>query len=94
MRRVTTLLGALAAAGTMALLPSTQAFAATGTLNLGSRTFVDPSGCFNFEFSSYVGNGTDTAVLVFRGRDCTGPATGVVAPGQARIIDGDSVYVP
>lgn len=94
MRHTATLLGALAAAGAIALLPSAQAFAGTGTLNLSGQTITNPSGCYNSaQWPLTVTNNTTEPLIVFSGSNCTGPAVGMVAPGNSETFEfGASVY--
>jgi hypothetical protein len=93
MRRLAT----LAAAGAMTLLPSVQAFASTGWLQLsGAERAYEPSGCYDSPLWPLgVTNHTNESVLVFKGSDCTGEAAGVVARGKSGTFEfGRSVYVP
>jgi hypothetical protein len=93
MRRI----AALAAAGAMILLPSAQASATTGWLQLsGAPRAVNPSGCYNSPLWPLgVTNHTNESVLVFKGADCSGEAAGVVARGKSGTFEfGRSVYVP
>lgn len=96
MRRTATLLGALAAAGTMTLLPAAHALASTGTLNLNGQAITDPSGCYNsVRWPLMVGNATDSPVMVFSGPNCAGALEGAVRPGQSSFFEfGSSVMVP
>lgn len=90
-------IAALAAAGAMTLLPSAQAFATTGWLQLsGTPRVVNPSGCYHaLIWPLGVDNHTNESVLVFKGADCTGEAAGAVAPGKSGTFEfGESVYVP
>ncbi|MER7706096.1 hypothetical protein ABTX81_24780 [Kitasatospora sp. NPDC097605] len=96
MRRLATVLGTLAAAGTIALALPGTALAANGQLFIAPNTFIDnPSGCYNAPVVPLVAsNNTDEYALVYNGPNCTGYVIAVVPPGgQATQEFGASVFV-
>ncbi|MFE6867878.1 hypothetical protein ACFVFS_15080 [Kitasatospora sp. NPDC057692] len=96
MRRLTTVLGALAAAGAMALTLPGTALAATGKLVIAPSTVItDPSGCYNSSIVPLiVFNETDGTALVYSGPNCTGSVIAVVPPGGGTTQEfGSSVFV-
>ncbi|MET8542100.1 hypothetical protein ABZW03_15790 [Kitasatospora sp. NPDC004799] len=96
MRRLATVLGALAAAGTMALALPHAAFAAHGQLVIAPATIVkDPSGCYNAQVVPLIlRNETDESATVYDGANCTGQVIAVVPPGGHTTQEfGSSVYV-
>ncbi|MFE7592224.1 hypothetical protein ACFU6K_22735 [Kitasatospora sp. NPDC057512] len=96
MRRLTTVLGTLAAAGTMALALPNTAFAAHGELifNPGQTVIENPSGCNNATYRPLiVQNDTNEYALVYDGPDCTGNVIAVVPPGGHTTQEfGSSVF--
>ncbi|MFF7455399.1 hypothetical protein [Kitasatospora sp. NPDC008115] len=96
MRRLATVLGTLAAAGTMALALPGTASAANGELLISPNVVIDnPSGCYNAPiFPLIVRNNTDEYALVYNGPNCTGHVIAVVPPGgQTTQEFGSSVFV-
>ncbi|MET8701529.1 hypothetical protein ACFVUH_20015 [Kitasatospora sp. NPDC058032] len=96
MRRLTAVLGTLAAAGTMALAMPTTALAATGKLVIAPDTVItNPSGCYNSTIVPLiVFNETDGFALVYSGPNCTGNVIAVVPPGGGTTQEfGSSVYI-
>ncbi|XKK41591.1 hypothetical protein HFP72_15535 [Nocardiopsis sp. ARC36] len=89
----------LAAAG-LALAAAAPAHAAQGTLELGPRSFENPSGCYNFRpfEAKTVTNLTDETVTVHYERDCSGEVVGQVGPQATERFDNSlstfSVHVP
>lgn len=96
MRRIATVLGALATAGMMALALPASASAAHGTLLLGGGQVVEnPSGCINADiWPLTVQNRTNEYAIVYDGPDCSGRVLAVVPPGgRATEEFGASVFV-
>ncbi|MET8992225.1 hypothetical protein ABZW49_42835 [Nonomuraea wenchangensis] len=89
MQRITTTIGALAAAGMLAFaLPST-AHAAIGWMTINGRTFMDPSGCHTETVFQplNVNNRTDRRAIIFPLPDCNGELVAVLPKDSA-----DSYY--
>ncbi|GAA2245002.1 MULTISPECIES: hypothetical protein [Kitasatospora] len=97
MRRVATLLAALATTSTLALAVPTSAYAAHGQLLFFSndRVVNNPSVCVNQALGSQpMENRTTAYVLVYEGAKCSGNVLAVVPPGgTATESAGKSVYV-
>ncbi|MGW6688775.1 hypothetical protein [Streptomyces sp. NPDC054961] len=96
-RRVARVLGACAAALTLALTTPGAAQAADGVLFIDRAAIHDPSGCYPLgDFvPSEVGNFTDEAAALWSGPFCDGRVTGFVLPGQVvRPAPGMSLYIP
>ncbi|WP_037911628.1 hypothetical protein [Actinacidiphila yeochonensis] len=95
MRRVATVLGGLAMAGSLALSLSGSAWAAQGTLVVNGTTYQDPSGCYNAQvWPLSVTNNTDQLVTVYAGLNCTGGVLALLAPGSSEVDEfGASVSV-
>ncbi|UQX02124.1 hypothetical protein [Streptomyces sp. RerS4] len=83
-RRVAQVLGACAAALTLALSAPGTAQAANGVLFIDRVAIGDPSGCYPLgDFvPSEVANFTDEVAFLWSGPQCDGRVTGSVAPGQ------------
>ncbi|WP_329075031.1 hypothetical protein [Streptomyces niveus] len=97
MRRVTTVLGGLVMAGTLALGLSGSAWAAHGWLKISGKTHYEPrTGCYTGVYVPLsVDNYTDTAVHVYSGVNCQGDYLGTVEPDSHGFFEyGRSVYVP
>jgi hypothetical protein len=93
MRRVTTLLGTLAAAALLAVAVPTSAQAANGDLIIDGQSHPDPSGCFDLQ-DSQVDNHTDQPAVVYQGGNCEGDVVEVIQPGQSSWIDwGSSLHI-
>ncbi|GAA1389713.1 hypothetical protein GCM10009639_17680 [Kitasatospora putterlickiae] len=96
MRRLATVLGTLAAAGTMAIALPTTALAADGQLLISPNVVIEnPSGCYDAPvFPLILRNNTDEYVLVYDGPHCTGHVLAVVPPGGHTTQEfGSSVFV-
>ncbi|SEH01436.1 hypothetical protein SAMN05444920_120140 [Nonomuraea solani] len=95
MRRITTALAALTAAGALALAPISPALAANGVLVLNGEALFDPSGCFDSDrWPLAVENHTDGVVIVFDEPGCGGPPSDFVYPGGSTVSEfGQSVYI-
>ncbi|MGW2539405.1 hypothetical protein ACWC5I_00655 [Kitasatospora sp. NPDC001574] len=98
MRRVTTVLGCLAAAGALALGATGSASAADGTLWINSQANAHPSGCYNALLTVWptqIDNQTDGTAVVYNQPDCQGEPIAELAPnsGQQVVEWGRSVYV-
>ncbi|MET9065508.1 hypothetical protein [Streptosporangium sandarakinum] len=95
MRRVTTTLGALAAAATLALTVSQPAQAAQGALIVNGAVYYDPSGCYGSDvFPLDVENRTDDYAYIWNGPYCTGEVVLVLSPDTAAVVEeGVSVFV-
>ncbi|MFI5666255.1 hypothetical protein [Streptomyces sp. NPDC051704] len=83
-RRVARVLGACAAALTLALAAPGAARAADGVLFIDRAPVHDPSGCYPLgDFvPSEVANFTDETAYVWSGPQCDGRVTSTVLPGQ------------
>ncbi|MGP3683266.1 hypothetical protein ACTVZO_00885 [Streptomyces sp. IBSNAI002] len=95
-RRVARVLGACAAALTLAVTTPGAAQAADGVLFIDRGAIHDPSGCYPLgDFvPSEVGNFTNETAALWSGRFCDGRVTGFVLPGQiVRPAHGMSLYV-
>ncbi|MEV6976769.1 hypothetical protein [Kitasatospora sp. NPDC093806] len=95
MRRLATVLGALATAGALALTVPASAVAASGVLTVGGHRYQNPSGCYNGDFFPLgVSNHTDAIVFVHTEQNCTGTVIAVLAPGSEGLYEfGASVRV-
>ncbi|MEU6742694.1 hypothetical protein [Streptosporangium sandarakinum] len=98
MRRVTTTLGALAAAAALALTvsqPAQAAQAAQGALIINGAVYYDPSGCYGSDvFPLDVENQTDGYAYIWNGPYCTGDVVLVLSPDTAAVVEeGVSVFV-
>lgn len=96
MRRMATVLGACAAAATLALAVPGAAYAAHGFLIIDGMAHYDPSGCFPLgDFvPPVVTNQTDSVVAVWSGPDCTGQVDWLINPGETYRPNGNrSVFV-
>ncbi|MFF0390071.1 hypothetical protein ACFYS8_15510 [Kitasatospora sp. NPDC004615] len=96
MRRLATVLGTLATAGTIALTLPGAALAANGTLIIApNQTINNPSGCYNAQiFPLILRNDTDEYALVYDGPNCTGQVIAVVPPGGSTTQEfGASVFI-
>ncbi|MGW4378480.1 hypothetical protein [Kitasatospora sp. NPDC004531] len=96
MRRTARILGALAAAATLALAVPTSAGAAQGLLIVNGVVYQDPSGCYPLDDSvpSVVSNQTDAIAEVHAGPDCTGQVTWLIYPGETyHPHDSRSVFI-
>ncbi|MFI9506218.1 hypothetical protein [Nocardia sp. NPDC052566] len=84
MLRTAGFLGAAAAAAMISVLAPGTAHAAVGSVAVGPKFIVNPSGCVNTEGSSLLpsplGNYTDQVVTVYTGRDCTGTVAQTIQP--------------
>ncbi|MFB4286035.1 hypothetical protein ACBI99_00245 [Nonomuraea sp. ATR24] len=94
MRRITTALAALAAAGAV-LAPLTPAHAADGVLVINDQPYFDPSGCYSSDrWPLSVANHTNGLAYVFSSPDCTGELLELVEPGGSTVSEfGTSVYI-
>ncbi|MFE2553301.1 hypothetical protein ACFXGI_32900 [Streptomyces sp. NPDC059355] len=83
-RRVARVLGACAAALTLALAAPGTAQAADGVLFIDRAPIHDPSGCYPLgDFvPSEVANFTNGTAYVWSGPHCDGQVTGSILPGQ------------
>ncbi|MFB6517695.1 hypothetical protein [Streptomyces sp. NPDC056401] len=95
-RRVARVLGACAAALTLALAAPGTAQAADGVLFIDRSPVHDPSGCYPLgDFvPSEVANFTNETAFVWSGPHCDGRVTGAVLPGQlVRPAPGMSLFI-
>ncbi|MFJ2769754.1 hypothetical protein [Streptomyces sp. NPDC087300] len=94
-RRMTTALGALAAAAALALSVPSSAYAAQGVLVVNGAAYEDPSGCYPVDrFPSAVTNHTDAIAEVHTGPGCTGQVEWLVYPGETYHTEtAQSVFV-
>ncbi|MFE2876422.1 hypothetical protein ACFXG6_19835 [Streptomyces roseus] len=95
-RRAARVLGACAAALTLALTAPGSAQAADGVLFIDRAAIHDPSGCYPLgDFvPSEVGNFTDETAALWSGPFCDGRVTGFVLPGQViRPAPGMSLFI-
>ncbi|MGW2230412.1 hypothetical protein [Streptomyces formicae] len=82
-RRITTVLGALAAAAALAVSVPSSAYAAQGVLIVNGQAHEEPSGCYSVDwFPTSVTNHTDAIAEVHSGPDCTGQVEWLVYPGE------------
>ncbi|MYY83996.1 MULTISPECIES: hypothetical protein [unclassified Streptomyces] len=88
-------LGALATAAALALTVPNSAYAAEGILNINGQDYVNPSGCYGFDwFPASITNNTDAIVEVHSGPDCTGSVEWLVYPGETyRTETASSVFI-
>lgn len=95
MRRITTALGALAAASLLALTLPASAHAADGVLVINDTAHEGPSGCYNSDRSPLsVSNHTDSVAHVYSGPGCSGDVIDIVYPGDSTVSEvGNSVYI-
>ncbi|MEY9967583.1 hypothetical protein ABIA33_005656 [Streptacidiphilus sp. MAP12-16] len=95
MHRITTVLGALALASTLALaLPTSAATASVGNLFLNGVRFENPDGCITVPVPGVidVANFTQSAVRVYSGTHCDGDVTREVPRGDRAFgVPGRSV---
>ncbi|WP_328405130.1 hypothetical protein OHS70_37545 [Streptomyces sp. NBC_00390] len=95
-RRAARVLGACAAALTLALTAPGTAQAANGVLIVDGALHTDPSGCHPLgDFApSEVANRTDEVAFVWSGPFCNGHVTGAILPGQfVRPAPGMSLFI-
>ncbi|MEV5570617.1 hypothetical protein AB0L06_11240 [Spirillospora sp. NPDC052269] len=96
MRRIATVLSALAMTGAAGLALPSPAFAAHGTLTFaGGPRIENPSGCYRPNiWPLTVHNDTDGYARVYVNGNCSGKPIKVVSPhGSATEEFGDSVYI-
>ncbi|MEV5510441.1 hypothetical protein [Streptomyces orinoci] len=94
MRRFATALGALAAAGTLALALPGSAYAATGNLVINGVGHQNPSGCYSTgTLATLIVNQTDATVYVFSDLNCSGDVQQIIQPGISTLAFGSSVLV-
>ncbi|MEU6999323.1 hypothetical protein [Nonomuraea sp. NPDC046570] len=95
MRRITTTLGTLAAAGMLALAIPGSASAATGQLIINGQLYINPSGCYESgRWPLHVINRTNGPVVVLNAPNCNGNVEAIVHPGQSTVSEhGASVYI-
>ena len=99
MRRITAPLGAVVAAGVLALGLTAPAHAANGDIRGDGWHITNPSGCYNVPgHPSEVRNNTDENVLVYEHADCVGRVIEVITPGGVSApgvaaTHGRSLYV-
>ncbi|MDI5966950.1 hypothetical protein [Streptantibioticus silvisoli] len=96
MKRAMKMLGALAAAATVAVAVPQSALAAGGVLVVNGTVYENPQGCYESElWPLRVENRTDQPVIIFSGPGCSGEELRVVFPGQHAVAEfGQSVSVP
>ncbi|MCQ4211347.1 hypothetical protein [Streptomyces longispororuber] len=83
LRRITTVVGTLAASALVAVSVSTSAFAAEGVLVINGAEYADPSGCYSVDwFPTSVTNQTDAIAEVHSGPGCSGSVEWLVYPGE------------
>ncbi|MFC9293372.1 hypothetical protein ACFTWH_19650 [Streptomyces sp. NPDC057011] len=89
------LLGACAAAATLALAAPGTAQAAQGVLFIDRAPNEDPSGCYPLgDFAPpEVANFTDEVAWVWSGPSCDGRVVHPVVPGEVTIAHGRSVFI-
>ncbi|MFD8688253.1 hypothetical protein [Streptomyces sp. NPDC059651] len=97
-RRVTTVLGAAAAAFVLSVAVPASAQAAEGTLTIDATTYQDPAdGCLNVGGPPaprhFVANDTGVPVLLYPGTDCQGRPDRLVLPGDGDFTRFESVRV-
>ncbi len=89
MKRLFEAAGIIVTAATPCLVTVTSASSATGELQVGGKTFQNPSGCYESVGQQLnVHNHTNEAVLLFAAAGCKGPATGVVEPNTGLSSSG------
>jgi hypothetical protein len=98
LRRITTVVGAAAAAAVLAVAVPASAQAAEGALTIDATTYHDPAdGCLNVGGPPaprhFVSNGTDAPVLLYAGPDCQGSPVHLVPPGDGDFTPFESVYI-
>ncbi|MFD4409196.1 hypothetical protein ACFVXW_09715 [Streptomyces sp. NPDC058251] len=94
MRRISTVLGTLAAASLLALTVPVSAHAAEGVLLINNVAHEDPSGCYDSDhLPMSVANNTDGVATVFSEAGCTGQVTAIVHPGESAAAAGNSVHI-
>ncbi|MBM9623968.1 hypothetical protein [Streptomyces zhihengii] len=97
-RRITTLLGPVAAAVLLSLAVPASAQAAEGSLTIDATTYQDPAdGCLNVGGPPaprhFIANDTDTLVLLYADADCEGRPVHVVPPGDGDFTPFESVRI-
>jgi hypothetical protein len=97
-RRITTALGAVAAAAALSFAVPVSAQAAEGALTIDATTYDNPAdGCMNVGGPPaprhYVFNGTDAFVLLYTGVDCQGTPVGVVPPEDGDFTQFESLRI-
>jgi hypothetical protein len=98
LRRITTALGAAAAAVVLSVAIPASAQAAEGILTIDATTYQDPAdGCLDVGGPPaprhFVANDTDTLVLLYADPGCKGSPVRVVPPGDGDFTPFESVRV-
>jgi hypothetical protein len=96
MKRAVTLLGTLAAAGTIAVAVPGLAQAAQGWLGINGVVYNNPQGCYESgRWPLSVDNHTDQPVVIYSGPGCSGEPLRDVFPSEHVVSEfGRSVLVP
>lgn len=94
MRRITSVLGTVAAAATLALSLGTSAQAANGRIYTDDQWYEDPSGCYPASEDGAILNFTDERAFVFAEPDCQGHLVTILEAGRhAHVRDAASVSI-
>jgi hypothetical protein len=96
MKRAMTLLGTLAAAGSIAVAVPALAHAAEGRLIINGTVYDNPQGCYDSNrWPLSVANMTAQPVVIYSGTGCSGEELRVLFPHEHTVSEfGQSVSVP
>ncbi|MFG2608010.1 hypothetical protein ACGFT2_31355 [Streptomyces sp. NPDC048514] len=94
MRRISSTLAILSAAGLLTVAVTGSAFGANGSLVINGVPHAAPKGCFEIPALSTVFNLTDVPALVHNVPGCAGGFIHIINPGLAEQVPGThSIFI-